>query len=146
MIKTTFPLRTAALLCVALLVFASLAVAQDLLSGAACDNFGKTWSVINAPCNPAMPLTQCVSGARDTLNLLGCNPLPLAGTYVIFLNVFSVAAFNTNSACVTTYWAGKGNQSISGNVYNPGGLFGPFTLVAGACPAGAQARIDPARL
>jgi len=140
-----------ALLSVALGI-SGLATAMDCNKGTTvslCDNFGKTWSATVAACSPGLPLSLCLSGARDTANLLGCGPLPMHGQSIGVRYLFN-AYVNEASPCNSTYWLGTGNAlpkgPITGNVYNPAGLFGGFTLSLGACAAGAQAGAsnDPA--
>ncbi|HLI82849.1 MAG TPA: hypothetical protein VKV17_02975 [Bryobacteraceae bacterium] len=150
MLNANFPLKNAALLCVALLLFVSVASAIDFTPNAtitACDNFGKTWSITPAACSPALPLTLCLSGARDTQNLLGCGPLPLYGSsYVLLLGVFNATAYSESTNCVDSTWLGSGLTTITGNVFNQGGLFGSFTLTAGACATTAAVTAkDPSR-
>jgi hypothetical protein len=129
---------------------------------AACDSFGKTWSITFGPFGGSFPLTLVISGDRDTTNLLGCNPLPLDGTSSLVGGlgglplslVYSITAYNTNANCVSTHWSGAQpltptpSAVITGNVSNPAGPFGGFTLTLGsACPASAPASSanDPSR-
>jgi hypothetical protein len=146
MYNANFPVRNAALLCVALLLFASVASAIDFAPNdpiTACDSYGKTWSITPAACSPALPLTLCLTGARDTLNLLGCGPLPLYGsTYVLLLGIFTATAYSESSSCIDSSWAGSGLTTVTGNVYNPGGLFGSFTLTEGSCVGTSAATVD----
>ncbi|HEY7389835.1 MAG TPA: hypothetical protein VH640_15060 [Bryobacteraceae bacterium] len=142
-----FPLKSAALLCVVLLLFVSVASAIDFTPNStitACDSFGKTWSITPAACSPAVPLSLCLSGARDTLNLNGCanGAQAMNGSYVLLLGVFN--AFTAGDAvCSATYWVGNGLSTINGNVYNDFGGFGGFTLTTGACPSAAPKTKDP---
>jgi len=137
----------------AMVLFSFLARAMDFDQGTTvslCDSFGKTWSVKSAACSPALPLTFCTSGARDTLNLNGCG----GGAQTMFGTVTGVAflfdAYTVESSgCTSTFWAGNGGggsrSALHGNVYNPGGLFGGFTITLGACAASSGAVVrDPA--
>ena len=138
-------------LSLALFLFSSMAAAIDFNKGGTvtlCDNFGKTWSVAAAACSPNLPLSVCLSGARDTKNLLGCGPLPMVGDALGVRYLFHAYINEVVSGCVSTYWVASGSggakSNLSGNVYNPGGLFGSFTLTSGACPASsAGASNDP---
>ena len=150
MLNANFPVRNAALLCVALLLFASVASAIDFKPDAtitACDSFGKTWSIIPAACSPAIPLGLCLSGQRDTLNLNGCSgPETMFGSYVLLLGVFDAYTVENPGSCSSTFWVGTGLQTVTGNVYNDGGLFGGFTLTQGSCVGSrpSAAAKDPA--
>lgn len=134
-----------------MVLFSFLASAMDFDSGTTiklCDNFGKTWSVKTAGCSPALPLTFCISGARDILNLNGCGggPQTMFGTVTGVAFLFDAYTVES-SGCSSTFWAGNGGggakSAVKGNVYNPAGLFSGFTITLGACPAGAVSLRDP---
>jgi hypothetical protein len=130
-----------------------LAVAGGVEAATLCDNFGREWTVNLVACSGwNAPLTQCITGARDINNELGCGPLRLDGTYVKFLGVFSVTAYDTPSdACISTHWSGRGSLTstsgnISGVVSNEGGTFGAFTLnTCGSTSSVDDGGDDPAR-
>jgi hypothetical protein len=117
----------------------------------ACDSFGQDWQITLGTFGGTFPSTQIVTGCRDCDNSLGCGgPLPLDGALVRGsggASIFSTTAYNPPSgACLSTHWTGQviGGNSISGNVSNNDGPFGPFTITAGNCGAAAGAA-DPAR-
>jgi hypothetical protein len=150
MFKICPRVQNAALLCVALLVFSSIAGAVEITANTTltlCDSFGKTWSVSAAACNPAIPLAVCLTGERDTLHLNGCGaPETMFGDYVLLLGVLSAYTVES-SGCSSSFWVGHGTTDITGNVFNPAGLFGPFTLSQGLCTGAnvAGSIKDPAR-
>jgi len=150
MFNANVSVRNAALLSVALLLCSLMANAMDFNKGttvALCDNYGKTWSVNVAACSPSVPLTLCLSGARDTLNLNGCGggPQTMFGDSLGVRYIFNAHTVES-SGCLSTFWVGTGTSApkgkITGNVYNTGGKFGAFTLTEGACAAGAQAGVS----
>lgn len=117
----------------------------------ACDSFGQDWQITLGTFGGTFPSTQIVTGCRDCDNSLGCGgPLALDGALVKGSSghsIFSTTAYNpVGGACLSTHWTGQvvGGNSISGNVSNDAGPFGPFTITAGNCAAAAGGA-DPAR-
>ncbi|MGA8150856.1 MAG: hypothetical protein WB952_07895 [Terriglobales bacterium] len=154
MFNANSAVRKTTLLSAAVLILSLAATAMDFDKGktlALCDSFGKTWSATVASCNPSLPLSLCLSGARDTLNLNACG----GGAQAMFGESIGARYLFTaytveSSGCSSTFWAGDSTSSptgkITGNVYNSGGKFGSFTIVPGACGASVHpnASSDPA--
>jgi len=117
----------------------------------ACDSFGQDWQITLGVFGGTFPSTQIVTGCRDCDGSLGCGgPLPLDGALVRAsggASIFSTTAYRPvgSASCVSTHWTGKvvGGNSISGNVSNEYGPFGPFTITAGNCSGAAVAGVDP---
>jgi len=116
----------------------------------ACDSFGQDWQITLGVFGGTFPSTQIVTGCRDCDNSLGCGgPLALDGALVkgsSGASIFSTTAYSpVASSCFSTHWTGKvsGGNTISGDVSNNAGPFGPFTITAGNCAAGAHG-VDPA--
>lgn len=133
------------------LVAASLLLLTPFATAAinACDSFGQDWQITLGTFGGTFPSTQIVSGCRDCDNSLGCGaPLPLDGALVrgSGASIFSTTAYNpAGGSCLSTHWTGQViGDSISGNVSNDDGPFGPFTITRGNCAA-AAAGADPAR-
>jgi hypothetical protein len=116
----------------------------------ACDNFGQDWQITLGVFGGTFPSTQIVTGCRDCDNSLGCGgSLLLDGALVkgsSGASIFSTTAYSpASSSCLSTHWTGKvsGGNTITGNVSNNNGPFGPFTITAGTCSAAARGS-DPA--
>jgi hypothetical protein len=156
MCKSHLHVRRATLVTAVVALFSLVATAMDFDKGktvAMCDDFGKTWSATVASCNPSLPLTLCLSGARDTLNLNGCG----GGAQAMFGESIGVRYLFTaytveSSGCSSTFWVGDSTSSptgkIKGNVYNSGGAFGGFEISPGACAASVHpsSKGDPAEI
>lgn len=116
----------------------------------ACDNYGQDWQLTLGAFGGTFPGTQIVSGCRDCDASLGCGgSLSLDGALVRGTGglIFSTTAYNpVGGSCFSTHWTGvlTPGTSISGNVSNDAGPFGPFTITPGACVAGSAASADPA--
>ena len=145
MYNASSPVRKATLLTAVLVLFSLAAGAVDFNKGstvAMCDSFGKTWSVTANNCSPGSPLSFCLTGHRDTLNLNGCGGGPQAMWGVSTGVRYLFEAYTVESTgCSSTFWEGVGQNipkgKISGNVFNSSGPFTSFTIVQGACAASA---------
>jgi len=116
----------------------------------ACDSFGQDWQITLGVFGGTFPSTQIVTGCRDCNNSLGCGgSLMLDGALVRGsggASIFSTTAYNPPSgSCLSTHWTGQvtGGNSISGNVSNNDGPFGPFTITVGTNCSAAPAAADP---
>lgn len=116
----------------------------------ACDNYGQDWQLTLGAFGGTFPGTQIISGCRDCDASLGCGgALSLDGALVRGTGglIFSTTAYNpVGGSCYSTHWTGvlSPGSSISGNVSNDAGPFGPFTITPGSCLAGSAASADPA--
>jgi hypothetical protein len=148
MITSRSIVRHLAVLCMALLGFSVMAAAQSITaatqSATFCDSFGKTWSISVSACPGPYPLALCLTGTRDTQNLLGCGPIPVYGTYILLLGDLSIYTpeVTIGSGCRSTFWQGyeppnapnpPSPSFFAGQTFNSGGFVSIFVLKEGAC-------------